>query len=814
MSTASTSSPAPNRKVFIRDGEAYSSLTSDHLPEIPQPPLSYDDADCPSLASCQKPRWVDPRFYSLAYTPRHPRFDKPFDALKFSRLIPIEELHHNARTTMYQTPSMLRQALEQLELELVQISTILSQHITLFGLDFRNIPRPESYGYRRLHVQRKYARRAVEQTRDGFVIFMAWISYLITINNGVLVEGVNGKPDFRVWEDMLCKGGIPQDRVQELKNSEINMFGPSYPRAGVIVRYNNYAFHKTMKLCIKNHIPVWVWWGNGSEPWRPEAPVKDHMPTPEEVRRAGEIAAADAAAARENAHWNDIAAQSWAAISAPLTPAPLTAEDVSVPKLPKPLVGSRQRHGETPAQFIERMAEDRVRRMATEKAIDKQRRESREEAQRTHPFPGRSSNAPLVYHWEEDPESGFRLRTQVSRRAVDQLWDRYSDKQRIYDWYHNQWDICTEFDPDAEYPDAGSDYDDDTMDNVYMSDISESHPHSSSSLPVSHSPPNSMQAASSTLPLVSSPTALRDEPDSEDTVFSVVFSGGLIDLLYERYGFLNPGLNPITIYTSNIDWRNTRSILGLASPDAPAVQAVLSVDNLHNSHVQQAISHFIQCLLDPDKTMPAALSDIHPDSPEPVAHNPHLRIFKRKTKLTNDTSEVDTYFIQSADANGMEVMLRDPATVLECYRQFHGLHDIVFFLFMSGNPFYTFLPQSFILQPPPARMRSSPTLGYYPKDYKPGLREYRYYEELRREFCNLPRARAAMMRGSIIWRLALESLGIPAEEIVRNGPSEEVFTHGTSLRHSPTSSVLWDDELSEGEKDLICGVYHVFTGEY
>jgi hypothetical protein len=110
-------------------------------------------------------------------------------------------------------------------------------------------------------------------------------------------------------------------------------------------------------------------------------------------------------------------------------------------------------------------------------------------------------------------------------------------------------------------------------------------------------------------------------------------------------------------------------------------------------------------------------------------------------------------------------------------------------------------------------MKPSLTLGYYPKDYQPGLREYRYYERVRKEFCSLPRARAALTKGGIIWRLALESIGIPAEEIVSNGPSEEVFTHGTSVTNPQTSDVLWDDELSEEEKDLMCGVYRVFTGD-
>jgi hypothetical protein len=293
----------------------------------------------------------------------------------------------------------------------------------------------------------------------------------------------------------------------------------------------------------------------------------------------------------------------------------------------------------------------------------------------------------------------------------------------------------------------------------------------------------------------------------------VVFDGGLLDILYQQYGFLNPGPNASTIYTNNLDWKATRSILGLVN-NTPLIQELLSKDNIRKDSVQSAISHFIWCMVHPTQTIPAALCDIHPESPEPLPHNPHFHIFKRTVKLEKDARPTDVYFVQSVDLpGGMEVMLRDPATVLECYRQFTTLQTAITFLFTNGRPFYTFVSQTHIPQPQPMRMKPSPTLGFYAKDYKPGLREYRHYERIRKEFCSLPRARAALTRGGIIWRLALESIGIPAKELVKNGPSQEVFTHGISVTNPQTSNILWDDELSEEEMDLICGVCQVFTGE-
>jgi len=366
----------------------------------------------------------------------------------------------------------------------------------------------------------------------------------------------------------------------------------------------------------------------------------------------------------------------------------------------------------------------------------------------------------------------------------------------------------------------------DDMDNFYMGDTIDSHPDPHSSI----SPVDVMQAAAPTSPAASLPTtsyneddttntssllpeASHDEDDSADTLSSVVFVGGLLDILYERYGFVNPGPNDSTIYGNDLNWTAMRSILGLVN-NTPLIEELIAKDDLRKNSVQCAISHFIQTLHSA-QAIPPALHDIHPQSPEPLPHNWHFRISKRTVKLEKDARSTNVYFVQPVDfSDGMEVMLRDPATVLECYHQFTTLQDIVTFLFRNGRPFYMFLSQSRIPEPQPIRVRYSPTLGFYAQDYQPGLREYRYYERVRKEFCSLPRARAALTQGGIIWRLALESFGLPAEEIVRNGPSQEVLTYGISVTNPQTSNILWDDELTEEEKDLICGVCQVFTGEY
>ena len=92
-------------------------------------------------------------------------------------------------------------------------------------------------------------------------------------------------------------------------------------------------------------------------------------------------------------------------------------------------------------------------------------------------------------------------------------------------------------------------------------------------IPDSPPPPISNPSANALLP-TSLPTASHDENDWPDMLFPVVFTCGLLDILYTRYGFLNPGPKSTTTYANNFDWNATRSILGLFS-DAPLVRELL-----------------------------------------------------------------------------------------------------------------------------------------------------------------------------------------------------------------------------------------------
>jgi hypothetical protein len=127
--------------------------------------------------------------------------------------------------------------------------------------------------------------------------------------------------------------------------------------------------------------------------------------------------------------------------------------------LPEPERYSRQRRGETWPQFFAREGVDHAKREQRESPADRASRLQRVQAQEHCQAPGR--RGPVVFIWMD--VDGFRIRTRANRGEVDQWWDQYGNSQKIYNAFRNEWDVCTEFDPDSTIDNAFDDDDDDGM---------------------------------------------------------------------------------------------------------------------------------------------------------------------------------------------------------------------------------------------------------------------------------------------------------------------------------------------------------------
>jgi hypothetical protein len=158
-----------------------------------------------------------------------------------------------------------------------------------------------------------------------------------------------------------------------------------------------------------------------------------------------------------------------------------------------------------------------------------------------------------------------------------------------------------------------------------------------------------------------------------------------------------------------------------------------------------------------------------------------------------------------------ELALPDAASALECVWHQLGPHTVSLaeHLVERGVPFLTL---SRTIVNPVLTSHGVPhndiSLGYCPTGYTPHLADYAVYQASLASFLHQPHARAALLKGGIIWHLAKEFLD---NEAVLMGPSEHAL-HGILGMFTCNGTKFCDDQLTESEMDLISGVYKVYTG--
>ena len=98
-------------------------------------------------------------------------------------------------------------------------------------------------------------------------------------------------------------------------------------------------------------------------------------------------------------------------------------------------------------------------------------------------------------------------------------------------------------------------------------------------------------------------------------------------------------------------------------------------------------------------------------------------------------------------------------------------------------------------------------------NYQFTTHDYAVYLRDRESLLLQPRGRAALLQGGIVWRLALETVGM---EVALEGPSSDVtdYRFGISFSSGDLDSGVryWDDELTNDELILLCGGYRFYTG--
>ncbi|KAJ7601564.1 hypothetical protein DFH06DRAFT_1025663 [Mycena polygramma] len=424
---------------------------------------------------------------------------------------------------------------------------------------------------------------------------------------------------------------------------------------------------------------------------------------------------------------------------------------------------SGQREGEEMEAFFLRRQEKNAQTAAREKPQEKQRREQKEANAQKGQVPGRKGAR--VYVW--DKSNGHYIRRAAGRSNYDDVWEEYGPDQRRYDSFHDEWDVCEQFGAPAEVEDwdgsdgYGGEEDDDGLSEMLPHDV------------------------------VLEPSAAHTSEADLD------------QMVYLRYG--------CTVTKDPVD-------TSLQLPPAELPPSILTKKLLGDTRIQipneNQMDQFRLFLAYCKRAhspfdIPSSLLDFHQKDSELYSDwAVHVR-----TEVLNDQG----YYVISEkeqQSHSLFIVVQSAANALETVRQGWGpsISDVAENLLSRGMSFMTCC-RSTITSPAPLKLqrRSYSGLGYRPPNYKPDMRDYQAYVEIRQRFMSSPRGRAALLYGGIVGRLARSEAS--KEEALR-GPSDDALVEGICLWDGRSPFAYWDDCLTQQEIDLICGVYHVATGEF
>jgi hypothetical protein len=289
---------------------------------------------------------------------------------------------------------------------------------------------------------------------------------------------------------------------------------------------------------IRANVPVWLYWGHVNSIFSPFHWMSKYRPS------------LDAIKARKMGQETTEMQQAE------------SADPILLVSYPEPERHSGQKRGETWQEFFARREENNARRIARENEVETQRRQNREREAEGHLPPGR--HGPVVFQWHD--VDGFRIRTRVFRGCVETMWDGYAKSQRKFDSCRNEWDVCTEFDPDARPdPDPNPDPDDDTSD--YYGDANDHENDGGLAyLPRSETPPGPPPYSHShTTPPSTVPPNYWSEDliqvYDEEPLHTSLELPALSDMLYYRYGFDHSSGSYEGVEPDSVKWSIARKIL-------------------------------------------------------------------------------------------------------------------------------------------------------------------------------------------------------------------------------------------------------------
>jgi hypothetical protein len=429
--------------------------------------------------------------------------------------------------------------------------------------------------------------------------------------------------------------------------------------------------------------------------------------------------------------------------------------------------------------------------------VRNERLKARETVRERQARESREMNPPVkstkVFLWTRLESGEYRRESFYQAENGMNLRD-YGKKQKVYDAFSNEWDCCYEFGPVSQ-----DDVDDTDSDEDFLA-----------------MPPPSDAAGDQALgietpvtdPLV--PAASQPAPVA-DRSFTVARSAIIpfdwqdfetSKLLYEFLGFVAP--LPLPAQPSSIN-KNGHSLL------STVVGLQRNDSEFFTSPVASFALEFIECL-NTLKTPKNSSWDLATGNRMSIDGS---ELFRRMSVIGNEEKWYVFDFKEAATVPWMVALPNAVDALYVCRMDHTGGLQITDFevareLLYHGIRFSTLLPVPSL----PLCTTPAITLPVRLPGYKFTVDDYYAYEQQRAALLSDPRvARAALLRGGIVWRLAVATLSF---DDVLEGPTTAATLQrrGIIVRTNDNSVDLCDDGLSQLELDIICGLYHCLTGSF
>ncbi|KAG6883565.1 hypothetical protein C0992_008451 [Termitomyces sp. T32_za158] len=617
---------------------------------------------------------------------------------------------------------------------------------------------PWAFGYNEGDSSHGRASFQIVRSQGWFNVWMGLVSYLIARAKSIDPYGMDTH-----WQRVLCQNHFPFDTIDALYASSVCDFSPNTERAGVFLDLtSNNTNQPSVEWFSKYNIPVWYRWSD------------------KEISIPSLI------------HLAPLSSQMQRAVLESSNPVKQVRTLTKQPESGKEALASAKRP-EYEVFFAGR-EEHNARRLLHESAADRQTRLNRERRPPTV--------SAQVFEWiRDEDDDNIWCRVGVRKADREETLGRYSEAQRRYDSFSNEWDCCQEFGPGDEESDEEfyEINDHSTFDAPYDSIARP---------PTILTPLQSIQVldpARLDAPRVHPiQCASFAEPTSDCRKIGAL-EQQILEILALRFGFISshPHSRSPPLLKSEAECKKVVRLLGLSWPRCQPYIGAVPCASLAKSYLENIAAgqrpKNDECDFNIQSRFSLSMSE----------RCQYLRIVQsvggERTFYMFDfgnKSEMPWKLSLTTAVNALLVCRLDPR-----FRE----TDIAEYLLQHGIPFQTFFPLRLALRAP--RQPLPPcVLPMRLSNWEFGVGDYHSYVRQREVLLTQPRARAALMRGGIIWRLSVSSVSFSS---VLQGPTGLSSNPNTMITVcDPKMNELFiDDDLTETELNLISGTYNCETGK-